>query len=212
MQSMDQNIVAIILNLISDMNEHVSGGKCLTPGCKALGEIAADSYTLVKLGVVGRRGRVCQGCLRGAEVSKRQLLSTVLSRMPTSGGTGRMQAGGDLRRSRSELDEAPELLTVEDSEDEEGEEVAEEEGKDIVEVYGGDSGVGDVVRKVATKMGLQRGQGYEEKHLGMRVERLQGQVEGTHGMFRDLEREMEDIHQLLYSEVVFYCVSDALYD
>ena len=123
-----------------------------------------------------------------------------------------MQAGGDLRRSRSELDEAPELLTVEDSEDEEGEEVAEEEGKDIVEVYGGDSGVGDVVRKVGTKMGLQRGQGYEEKHLGMRVERLQGQVEGTHGMFRDLEREMEDIHQLLYSEVVFFCVSDALYD
>ena len=122
-----------------------------------------------------------------------------------------MQAGGDLRRSRSELDEAPELLTVEDSEDEEGEEVAEEEGKDIVEVYGGDSGVGDVVRKVATKMGLQRGQGYEEKHLGMRVGRLQGQVEGTQGMFRDLEREMEDIHQLLYSEVVFFCVSDALY-
>ena len=194
-------MVAIIPNLISDMDEHVSGGKCLTPGCKALGEIAADSYTLVKLGVVGRRGRVCQGCLRGAEVS----------RMPTSGGTGRMQAGGDLRRSRSELDEAPELLTVEDSEDEEGEEVAEEEGKDIVEVYGGDSGVGDVVRKVATKMGLQRGQRYEEKHLGMRVERLQGQVEGTHGMFRDLEREMEDIHQLLYSEVVFLCFSDALY-
>ena len=122
-----------------------------------------------------------------------------------------MQAGGDLRRSCSELDEAPELLTVEDSEDEEGEEVAEEEGKDIVEVYGGDSGVGDVVRKVGTKMGLQRGQGYEEKHLGMRVERLQGQVEGTHGMFRDLEREMEEIHQLLYSEVVFFCVSDALY-
>ena len=111
---------------------------------------------------------MCQGCLRGAEVSKRQLLSTVLSRMPTSGVTGRMQAGGDLRKSRFELDEAPELLTVEDSEDEEGEEVAEEEGKDIVEVYGGDSGVGDVVRKVATKMGLQRGQGYEVKQKSRR--------------------------------------------
>ena len=104
---------------------------------------------------------------------------------------------------RTELDEAPELLTVEDSDDEEGEEVAEEEGEDVVEVYGGDCQIEEVVRKVATKMSLQLKMGQEERNIGVRVERLQGQVEVTQGLFRDLEREVEEIQQLLYAEVLF---------
>ena len=182
------------------MDEHVYARRCLTPGCKAPGEVAADSHTLVKLGVVGGRGKVCQGCLRGAEGGKRQLMS----KLHTGGGDPRrLQADGEVRQVRTELDEAPELLTVEDSDDEEGEEVAEEEGEDVVEVYGGDRQVEEVVRKVATEMSLQWKMGQEERSIGVRVERLQGQVEVTHGLFRDLEREVEEIQQLLYAEVLF---------
>ena len=191
------------------MNENVREGKCVTPGCKAPGEIAADSYTLVKLGVVGRRGKVCQGCLRGVEVGKRQLLSSLqagggeASRLQLGGEARKLEAVGDARKMSIELDEAPELLTVEDSDDEEGGDVAEEKGEDVVEVYGGDWQVEEVVRKVATKMGFQRRIGKEERNIGERVERLQGKVEETQGLFRDLEREMEDIQQLLYAEVLF---------
>ena len=186
------------------MNEYVYAGKCVTPGCKAPGESSADSYTLVKLGVVGRRGKVCQGCLKGVEVGKGQLLSGLgggeARRLLLGEEAWKLEAGGD---ARTELDEAPEMLTVEDSEDEEGGEVAEEGGEDIVEVYGGDWQVEEVVRKVATKMGFQRRMGQEERNIGTRVERLQGKVEETQGLFRHLEREMEDIQQLLYSEVLF---------
>ena len=78
------------------MNEHVYAGRCVTPGCKAPGETVADSYTLVKLGIVGRRGKVCQGCLRGVEVGKRQLLSS----LQTGGGDARRLqiSGGEVRR------------------------------------------------------------------------------------------------------------------
>ena len=124
-------------------------------------------------------------------------------RLRLGGEARNLQAGGDARKARTELDEAPEMLTVEDSDDEEGGEVAEEEGGDIVEVYGGDWQVEEVVRKVATKMGFQRRIGKEERNIGERVERLQGKVEETQGLFRDLEREMEDIQQLLYAEVLF---------
>ena len=185
---------------VSDMNEHVYAGRCLAPGCKATGEIAADSYTLGKLGVAGGRGKLCQGCLRRTKVGKGQLLS----KLQTGGGDARrLQLGGEVRQVRTELDEAPELLTVGDSDDEEGEEVAEEEGEDVVEVYGGDCQIEEVVRKVATKMSLQLKMGQEERNIGVRVDRLQGQVEVTQGLFRDLEREVEEIQQLLYAEVLF---------
>ena len=118
------------------------------------------------------------------------------------GDPRRLQANGEVRQVRTELDEAPELLTVEDSDDEEGEEVAEEEGEDVVEVYGGDRQVEEVVGKVATEMSLQWKMGQEERSIGVRVERLQGQVEVTRGLFRDLEREVEEIQQLLYAEVL----------
>ena len=78
-----------------------------------------------------------------------------------------------------------------------------EEGEDVVEVYGGDCQVEEVVRKVATEMSLQWKMGQEERNIGVRVERLQGQVEVTRGLFRDLEREVEEIQQLLYAEVLF---------
>ena len=194
---------------VSDMNEHVYAGRCLTPGCKAPGEIAADSYTLGKLGVAGGRGKVCQGCLRGTKVGKGQLLSKLQTgggdarRLQLGGEARKLQAGGEVGQVRTELDEAPELLTVGDSDDEEGEEVAEEEGEDVVEVYGGDCQVEEVVRKVATKMSLQLKMGQEERNIGVRVERLQGQVEVTQSLFRDLEREVEEIQQLLYAEVLF---------
>ena len=183
------------------MNEHVYAGRCLSPGCKAPGEIAADSYTLVKLGVAGRRGKVCQGCLRGVEAGKTQLLGKLQTgggdtrRLKPGGDARKVQAGGESRLVCTELDEAPELLTVGDSDDEEGE--------DVVEVYGGDCQVEEVVRKVATKMSLQLKMGQEERNIGVRVERLQGQVEVTQGLFRDLEREVEEIQQLLYAEVLF---------
>merc|ERR1719295_2163217 len=99
---------------------------------------------MVKLGVVGRRGgKVCQGCLRGVEVGKRQLLSSLQTgrgdarRLQIVGEAKKLQSGEETRRVRTELDEAPELLTVEDSDYEEG--VADEESgkEDIVEVYGG---------------------------------------------------------------------------
>ena len=186
---------------VSDMNEHVYAGRCLAPGCKATGEIAADSYTLGKLGVAGGRGKLCQGCLRGTKVGKGQLLSKLQTgggdarRLQLGGEARKLQAGGEVGQVRTELDEAPELLTVGDSDDEEGE--------DVVEVYGGDCQVEEVVRKVATKMSLQLKMGQEERNIGVRVERLQGQVEVTQGLFRDLEREVEEIQQLLYAEVLF---------
>ena len=205
------------------MNENVCAGKCISPGCKAPGETTADSYTLVKLGVVGRRGgKVCQGCLRGVEVGKRQLLSSLQTgggdarsrqlggdarRLQIVGEAKKLQSGEETRRVRTELDEAPELLTVEDSDYEE--EVADEESgkEDIVEVYGGDWQVEEAVRKIANKMDLQKRIEWEEEErdiIGVRVERLQGEVEVTKGLFRDLERGMEDIQQLLYAEVLFF--------
>ena len=204
------------------MNENVCAGKCISPGCKAPGETTADSYTMVKLGVVGRRGgKVCQGCLRGVEVGKRQLLSSLQTgggdarscqlggdarRLQIVGEAKKLQSGEETRRVRTELDEAPELLTVEDSDYEE--EVADEESgkEDIVEVYGGDWQVEEAVRKIANKMDLQKRIEWEEEErdiIGVRVERLQGEVEVTKGLFRDLERGMEDIQQLLYAEVLF---------
>ena len=187
------------------MNEHVYAGRCLSPGCKAPGEIAADSYTLVKLGVAGRRGNVCQGCLRGVEAGKTQLLGKLQTgggdtrRLKPGGDARKVQAGGESRLVCTELDEAPELLTVGDSDDEEGE--------DVVEVYGGDCQVEEVVRKVATKMDLHLKIGQEERNIRGSVERLQGQVEVTQGLFRDLERELEDIQQLLYAEVDFLFIA-----
>ena len=142
-------------------------------------------------------------------LQKRQMLGSSqigreeARRLQLGGEARNLQAGGAARKASIELDEAPELLTVEDSDDEEGGEVAEEEGEDIVEVYGGDCQVEEVVRKVATKMGFQSRMGQEERNIGVRVERLQGKVEETQGLFRDLEREMEDIQQLLYAEVLF---------
>ena len=204
------------------MNENVCAGKCISPGCKAPGETTADSYTMVKLGVVGRRGgKVCQGCLRGVEVGKRQLLSSLQTgrgdarsrqlggdarRLQIVGEAKKLQSGEETRRVRTELDEAPELLTVEDSDYEE--EVADEESgkEDIVELYGGDWQVEEAVRKIANKMDLQKRIEWEEEErdiMGVRVERLQGEVEVTKGLFRDLERGMEDIQQLLYAEVLF---------
>ena len=182
------------------MNEHVYVGKCTKPGCKAPGDIAADSYTLARLGVVEARGKVCHGCLKGVEVGKRQLSSNLQTggdarRLQLGGEPGKFEAGGEVRIMRPELDEAPELLTVEDGDSEEGEEVAEEEAEDLLEVYGEDCWVEEVVQNVATKMGQV------ERNIGVKVNRLQGQVEVTKVLFRDLEREMEDIQQLLYAEV-----------
>ena len=95
----------------------------------------ADSYMLVKLGVVGRRGRVCQTCFGGVQAGKRQLLSK-LQNYGRGGRTGgNRRTGGGGTKSRTELDEAPEVLTLDDSDVDEGNgETSNYQVKDSVEV------------------------------------------------------------------------------
>ena len=184
---------------VSDMNENDWGSKCIAPGCSRAGEIVADSYMLVKLGVVGRRGRVCQTCFAGVQAGKRQLLSKLQNggRGGRTGGNRRIGGGGT--RSRTELDEAPEVLTLDDSDIDEGNGgTSNYPVKDCVEVLVDERQVDEVVKKVVTKMGLQSRLEQEERNLRGRAARVEGQMDTTREMFISLERETQDIHQLLY--------------
>ena len=179
------------------MNEKVWGSKCIAPGCSGEGEIVADSYMLVKLKVVGRRGRVCQPCFGGVQAGKRQLLSKLQNGGRTGGGT----------KSRTELDEAPEVLTLDDSDVDEGNgETSNYQVKDSEEVQVVEGQVEEVVKKMVTKMGLQSRLEQEERNLRGRAARVQGQMDTTREMFISLERETQEIHQLLY-EVTYHSFS-----
>ena len=178
------------------MNENVWASKCIAPGCSGAGEIVGDSYMLVKLGVVGRRGRVCKTCFGRVQAGKRQLLSKLQNGERTGGNR---RTGGGGTRSRTELDEAPEVLTLDDSDVDEGNgETSNYQVKDSVEVQVDERQVEEVVKKVVTKMGLQSRLEQEEKNLRGRAARVQGQMDTTREMFRSLERETQEIHQLLY--------------
>ena len=178
------------------MNENVWGSKCIAPACSRAGEIVADSYMLVKLGVVGRRGRVCHTCFGGVQADKRQLLS----KLQNGGRTGgNRKTGGGGTKSRTELDEAPEVLTLDDSDVDEGNgETSNYQVKDSVEVQVVEEQVDEVVKKMVTKMGLQSRLEQEERNLRGRAARVEGQMDTTREMFRSLERETQEIHQLLY--------------
>ena len=191
---------------VSDMNEIDWGSKCIAPGCSGAGEIVADSYMLVKLGVVRRRGRVCQTCFGEVQADKRQLLSKLQNggRGGRTGGNRRTCDGGT--RSRTELDEAPEVLTLDDSDvDEVNGETSNLLVKDSVEVQVVDRQVEEVVKKMVTKMGLQSRLEQEERNLRGRAARVQGQMGTTREMFKSLERETQEIHQLLYEVTYHSC-------
>ena len=184
---------------VSDMNENDWGSKCIAPGCSRAGEIVADSYMLVKLGVVGRRGRVCQTCFAGVQAGKRQLLSKLQNGGRGGRTGGNRRTGGGGTRSRTELDEAPEVLTLDDSDVDEGNgETSNYQVKDSEEAQVVEGQVEEVVKKVVTKMGLQSRLEQEERNLRGRAARVQGQMDTTREMLKNLERETQEIHQLLY--------------
>ena len=168
----------------------------------------ADSYMLAKLGVVGRRGRICQTCFAGVQADKRQLLS----KLQTGGIGGRTggnrRTGGGGTRSRTELDEAPEVLILDDSDVDEGNgETSNYHVKDSVEVLMVERHVEEVVKKVVTKMGVHSRLEQEERNLRGRAARVQGQMDTTREMFKSLERETQEIHQLLYKVTFHSCCS-----
>ena len=111
---------------------------------------------------------------------------------------GNRRTGGGGTRFRTELDEAPEVLTLDDSDVDEGNgETSNYHVKDN-HVLVDEGQVEEVVKKVVTKMGLQSRLEQEERNLRGRAARVQGQMDTTREMFISLERETQDIHQLLY--------------